>query len=136
MPILGYGEDALTFHALANGLTDMFKQLGDRSEPAEAIRFFRPSFGRRGPLSDSTPRSEFGEFDAILGTTEGVYLIEAKWSGSGELVGTTIELRSEQKRRHQVFRTYLEEWRRQPPDNWQEFAGRVRPLLHEVRVPN
>jgi len=132
MPILGYGEDALTFHALSNGLTDILKQLGDGSDPTESIRFFRPSFGRRGSPSDMAPRSQFGEFDAIIGTTCGVYLIEAKWSNSSEFVGAVVELRSEQKRRHQVFRIYLDEWRRQPPNDWQDFATRVRPLLHEA----
>ena len=99
MEILGYGEDALTFHALSTGFTELLRNLGDDTDPAAAVRFFRPSLGRRGAAPDGKPRSEFGEFDAIIGTARAVYLVEAKWSASSELKGTDLTLRPEQKRR-------------------------------------
>ncbi len=131
MPILGYGEDALTWHALTAGIADVFRQLGDSTDPADSVCFFRPSFGRRSSRPGRSSRSLFGEFDAIIGTARAVYLFEAKWSGSGEAAGSDLELRPEQRRRHVAFRTYLEEWRRAPDASWQAFADRVRPILIE-----
>jgi hypothetical protein len=71
----------------------------------------------------------FGEFDGIIGTSKAVYLIEAKWTNSGELVRSELELRPEQRRRHMAFRTYLEEWRRTRQDSWQTFADRIKRSL-------
>lgn len=88
MTILGYGEDALTLHALANGLPDIFRQLGENTDPVKALVFYRPSFGRRSSALAGSPRSEFGEFDAIIRTARAVYLVEAKWSASGEIAGS------------------------------------------------
>jgi hypothetical protein len=138
MPILGYGEDALTFHALSSGFGDLLKSLDDTSDPAAAIRFFRPSFGRRGTAKGGKPRSEFGEFDAIIGTAQAVYLVEAKWSSSGELRGTDLTLRPEQIRRHKAFRVYLTARRAYPGLSWPAFADAVRPALlaHEIVPPN
>jgi hypothetical protein len=129
MTILGYGEDALTFHALSSGLAPILHQLADDSDPAASLCFFRPSFGRRGSAPGSSPRAEFGEFDAIIGTRRAVYLVEAKWSASSEFDGAELQLRPEQLRRHAAFRTYLQEWRRRPSDGWLEFAARVSPAL-------
>lgn len=108
MPILGYGEDALTMHALSVGIADVFRQLGDPTDPTASIRFFRPSFGRRSSRPGGSSRSLFGEFD-----------------------GSQLELRSEQRRRHAAFRTYLEEWHRGPTGSWQDFAERIRNALAE-----
>ena len=135
MEILGYGEDALTFHALSTGFTELLRNLGDDTDPAAAVRFFRPSLGRRGAAPDGKPRSEFGEFDAIIGTARAVYLVEAKWSASSELKGTDLTLRPEQKRRHQAFRAYLTAWRATPTAGWPEFAQAVRPHLPAGIVP-
>ncbi|CAN5467872.1 hypothetical protein BH18VER1_BH18VER1_12500 [soil metagenome] len=86
MPLLGYGQDALTFHAFTSGLAELFRQLGDPTDAKDSIRFFRPSFGRRGSLPGAVPaRAAFGEFDGIIGSAHAVYLVEAKWTGSGEL---------------------------------------------------
>ena len=125
MTILGYGEDALTLHALVNGLPVIFARLGDDTDAAKAVVFYRPSFGRRGGTPDA-PGSQFGEFDAIIGTARAVYLVEAKRSGSGELAGTDLQLRPEQIRRHLAFRAYFEEWRRERPEDWTSFATRMR----------
>src|SRR5688500_220649 len=115
MPVLGYGEDALTLHALTKGLPGVFRQLGDDTDPGKAVIFYRPSFGRRS--SAGAPRSEFGEFDAIIGTARAVYPVEAKWSASGKLDGQELTLRPEQLRRHQAFRLFFDEWRRDRPSD-------------------
>jgi hypothetical protein len=133
MPILGYGEDALTYHALSAGITDVFTQLKDDSDPADSIRFFRPSFGRRSSAPGGSPRSEFGEFDAIIGTPRAVYLVEAKWPSSRELNRMKLELHPKQLRRHAAFRAYLSEWRRKPSKDWAAFAPRMTPVL-QARV--
>ena len=135
MPILGYGEDALTLHAVSIGIGPLFRQLGDLTDPRASIRFFRPSFGRRGTGRVGAPRAEFGEFDAIIGTTRAVYLVEAKWSASSERMGTDLTLRTEQKRRHRAFRAYLSAWRSDNHASWAEFAERVRPQLPDGIVP-
>lgn len=132
MPLLGYGEDALTLHAFTSGLAELFRQLGDPTDAKDSIRFFRPSFGRRGSLPGAVPaRAAFGEFDGIIGSAHAVYLVEAKWTGSGELLGAELELRPEQCRRHVAFRTYLEEWRRGPSDSWEIFAEQIKQVLAE-----
>jgi hypothetical protein len=121
--IYGSGEDFLTFHAMTHGLRDVLSQLGDHSDTAEAVVLFRPSFGRRGGIS------HFGEFDTIVGTGHCVYPIETKHADSSEIIGTVVTLNAQQRKRHQVFRAYLEEWRRSPPRDWPEFAARMRPRL-------
>ncbi len=106
------------------------RQLGDPTDIKDSIRFFRPSFGRRSSLPvAASARASFGEFDGIIGSAKAVYLLEAKWTGSGELFGAELELRAEQRRRHVAFRTYLEEWRRSPSDSWEMFAEKIKPLL-------
>ena len=126
MTILGYGEDALTLHALVNGLPAIFASLGDDTDAAKALVFYRPSFGRRGARSDGPPGSQFGEFDAIIGTLRAVYLVEAKRSGSGEMKGDDLQLRPEQLTRHLAFRAYFEEWRRGGLHEWVPFGARMR----------
>ncbi len=130
MTILGYGEDALTLHAVVNGLPDIFARLGDDTDAARALVFYRPSFGRRGAPPDRPPGSQFGEFDAIIGTARAVYLVEAKRSASGEVTGSDLQLRPEQIRRHLAFRAYFEEWRQERPSDWTSFATRMRAVFH------
>jgi len=78
MPLLGYGEDALTLHAFTSGLAELFRQLGDSTDIKDSIRFFRPSFGRRSSLPGAaSARASFGEFDGIIGSANAVYLVEA-----------------------------------------------------------
>lgn len=50
MPIIAYGEDALSFHAVFVGLSGLLRQLDDDGDPSRAIVFYRPSFGRRGSV--------------------------------------------------------------------------------------
>lgn len=125
MKVLGYGEDALCYWALTAQTGKILELLGDRSPTAETVLFLRPSFGRQGSSlaipGGTADSSQFGEFDALMGTPIGVYLIEAKWSRSGEIEGNSILLRLEQVRRHQLLRAYLGAWRTHKPANWTEF---------------
>ena len=121
MRFLGYGEDALTLWALQNRLDEILRSFEDSSTNVRDV-FFRPSFGRRS-LSrvDAVPGPQFGEFDAIVVSGNGTYLIEAKWTGSGEVATEGVTLRPEQVRRHRVFREYLTRWRTAAPPDWAAF---------------
>lgn len=117
--IFGYGEDALTFWALKDRLTDILKALKDQNAPSDCLVFFRPSFGRRG----GTGTAEFGEFDAILVTSKSVYLVESKWDGLTRWdEGARILLGDAQKLRHQVFSWYLMHWDAKYSSDWRSFT--------------
>ena len=102
-----YGEDILTYWALRERLDVVLTQLGDKSDPNGATIFYRPSFGRRASYDPDSPRAEFGEFDAIVATSDFIYPIEAKWHASSEVDGTTITLDRAQVIRHRVLAWYL-----------------------------
>lgn len=129
MAILGYGEDALTLYALSHGLEDILRQVGDYTTRGETVCLFRPSFGRKGTAEHGSSRSEFGEFDAIIGTVKAIYLTEAKWSSSGEIKRGIVTLRKEQLRRHAVMREYIREWHRERPSDWGDYMNRMKPIL-------
>jgi hypothetical protein len=123
MQILGYGEDALTLWAIKSKLDVILEAVKDSSDPSMCQVFFRPSFGRRG--GDSSP--QFGEFDFILLSKDRLYLGESKWIRSSEKVkGGILELRDEQKRRHKVFKFYVEKWAFGDHSNWREFTDKAR----------
>jgi hypothetical protein len=125
MRLLGYGEDALTLWALQHRLDEIMINLGDSGSNVLEV-FFRPSFGRRShSRSTGAPGPQFGEFDAIVVSSRGVYLVEAKWTGSGEVAEPTAVLRQEQLRRHRVFREYLRCWIAGSYKDWDAFAGGV-----------
>ena len=118
MQILAYGEDALTLWALKNKLEYILQELKDTSDPAQCQAFFRPSFGRRGGENSS----QFGEFDFILLTEKYIYLGESKWDGSSEkIIDGKLELRDEQRLRHDLFEFYIVEWFSGDYSNWQDF---------------
>jgi hypothetical protein len=125
MTVFGYGEDALSFWALTRRTSEFLGRFNDGTAPADAVLYFRPSFGRLGsnPVAPggTADSSQFGEFDALLGTPCGVYQIEAKWSRSSEIDRDKILLRTEQVRRHHLLRAYLAAWRAQNPANWTAF---------------
>ena len=95
--ILSYGEDPLTYLIFSTRLDEFLRKLGDETPAAEALVIYRPSFGRGGRYKTSAKstrkRSEFGEFDGIVGTTIATYLIESKWSRSTELKDRELKLR-------------------------------------------
>jgi len=113
--ILGYGEDAFTLWALKRRLPEILEELKDKTKPSDCLIFYRPSFGRRGGKA----RAEFGEFDAILSSSQNIYLIESKWDKKNG-----IELGKEQVRRHKIFSWYLENWDAQRYGNdWRKFES-------------
>ena len=73
--ILGYGEDALTLWALKHRTSDILESFQDQTAPSDCLIFYRPSFGRHSKEGSAV----FGEFDAILVSSENIYLIESKW---------------------------------------------------------
>jgi len=116
--MFGYGEDALTFWALRNRLSDILKQLKDQTALPDCLVFFRPSFGRRGGAGSA----EFGEFDAILAASKNAYLIESKWDGLRRWdARARILLGEAQKLRHQVFSWYLMHWDPEYSSDWKRF---------------
>lgn len=112
--IIGYGEDALTYWALTEQIESVLIKLNDKSHQADCLLFFRPSFGRKGG-----PYASFGEFDAILATSQSVYLIESKWDSSPK--NGTIELETNQILRHKIFSWYFEKWNKERFKKWQSF---------------
>ncbi len=125
--IIAYGEDALTYWALTTQTEPFLRQLGDDSPPEAALVVYRPSFGRRGAAhgegTGGTPSAQFGEFDAIVATSQAIYLVESKWDASSELRDGVITLRPEQCARHRVLRWYLDRWFQEPPANWPSFVA-------------
>ncbi len=112
--ILGYGEDAFTFWMLKKHLSEVLKLLGDRSKPSDCLVFFRPSFGRGGG------NSVFGEFDAILASSENIYLIESKYDQFSSFKKDKLDLRG-QELRHEIFSWYYKNWNAQQYTNWEDF---------------
>lgn len=125
--IIGYGEDALTYWAITAKLDEILRTLGDNSYPSATIIVYRPSFGRPGRFSVLADKdhlsAEFGEFDAILGTQQAVYLVESKWDLSITPRNTRITLKGVQSRRHEIMRWYLQTWRANQPKDWTEFVA-------------
>lgn len=120
MQILGYGEDALTLWAIQNKLNLILDSVNDSSDPSTCQVFFRPSFGRGGG-------ARFGEFDFIILSKSRLYLGESKWVRSSEKHKNGIlELRDEQKRRHAVFKFYVEQWAFGSYSSWREFTDNAR----------
>ena len=112
--IIVYGEDALTYWALTEQIDTVLKKLNDDSSQADCLLFFRPSFGRKGGTLAS-----FGEFDAILATSQSIYLIESKWSSSSK--NGTVKLKPNQILRHQIFEWYFKRWNKETFQSWQSF---------------
>jgi hypothetical protein len=114
--LIGYGEDGLTLRVMTRHLPELLMKLGDDSKPEECLRFYRPSFGRRG----GQDRAEFGEFDAILATCRAVYPFESKWIRSAVPAGL-MEIEPQQVLRHRIFQWLRERW--QAEMKWQDFVA-------------
>lgn len=117
-----YGEDPLTYWALRTRLDVILSQLHDTFDPNEATVFYRPSFGRRGSKTTDSPRAEFGEFDAILATSNAIYPIEAKWTASSEAQETAVTIRPVQITRHRIFEWYLAHYAECDLPSWDRFV--------------
>jgi hypothetical protein len=124
--IIGYGEDALTYWAITSKLDEILRALGDKSYPSATVIIYRPSFGRRGRTGSHPDQeqlsAEFGEFDAILGTPQAVYLVESKWDSAPKTGTYWISLNAAQSLRHEIMRWYLQTWQTSQPKDWLTFV--------------
>lgn len=93
--VYGYGEDGLTLWLLKKKLNEV---VPNKSDIKNSIVLYRPSIGRG---------KSYGEFDAIVGTPNKVYLIESKWVSSNR----KVEIKDPQIRRHEIFKWYFENLR-------------------------
>jgi len=121
--IFGYGEDAFTLWALKHRMSTILKELKDKTAPSDCLIFYRPSFGRHSKES----KAVFGEFDAIIVSSENIYLIESKWDNLGEFNKDELILRGEQKLRHQIFSWYLTHWDKKYSNDWKRFIKEQQP---------
>ncbi len=126
-----YGEDPRTFWALRDKLDVVLSQLDDKSDPAGATVFYRPSFGRKASYDRDKPRAEFGEFDAIVATSKFIYPIEAKLHASQEVDGTRVTLGRAQVVRHRVFAWYLSRYVESTVP-WDRFVARYDSEFRDV----
>jgi hypothetical protein len=124
--ILGYGEDSFTLWALKQPISRILGEFQDKTAPSECLIFYRPSFGRRGRKDGSI----FGEFDAIIVSSENIYLIESKWDKFGEFKKKDLMLDNEQELRHQIFAWYLTHWNKKYSRNWDKF---IREQQHDFK---
>ena len=116
--IHGYGEDAFTLWALKHHTTTILKSFQDQTPPSDCLIFYRPSFGRRSKEGSAV----FGEFDAILVSSENIYLIESKWDNFSRFQNDEIALRPEQEIRHRIFSWYIMHWDKKYSNNWKRFV--------------
>ena len=110
-------EDAFTLWGLKRRLTDILKSFQDKTAPSDCLIFYRPSFGRSG-REDS---AEFGEFDAILVSSENIYPIESKWDNLSRFKNGKITIRPEQKMRHCIFSWCITHWDEKYSNDWENF---------------
>jgi len=115
--IFGYGEDAFTLWALKHRTSDILKSFRDQTAPSGCLIFYRPSFGRSG----GDESAEFGEFDAILASSENIYLIESKWDNLSEFNNDEVTIRTEQEIRHCIFSWYIMQWDKKYFNDWEGF---------------
>lgn len=113
--IFGYGEDALTLWALKCHISKVLEEFRDQTAPSDCLVFFRPSFGRRGGKGSQI----FGEFDAIIASSENVYLIESKWDNLSRFKDDEITLEEEQTLRHDILSWYITHWNTKYSNNWE-----------------
>jgi len=116
--LIGYGEDFLTLWAVTERLDLILKKLGDETAPENCTVFYRPSFGR----------SQYGEFDAIIVTQNMVYPVESKWRWLLRPTESSIKLRDEQIRRHEILAWYHSNW---SGEKWGEFIEKYEDEFEE-----
>jgi len=118
--ILGYGEDAFTLWALKHRISGILERFQDQTAPSDCLIFYRPSFGRHSKKGSAV----FGEFDAIIASSENIYLIESKWDNLSSSKDDEITLRPEQELRHRIFSWYITHWKRKYHTNWESFVNK------------
>jgi hypothetical protein len=131
MRVYGYGEDVLTLCALQRNFVDLLNCLDDKSYPAGCEVFYRPRFGRA--TGDDQP--EFGQFNFIILSRQCLYLGETKWDKRLEAIRDgVIAVEPEEKRRHEIFKFYLDHWAFGSYRDWAEFREQAQPLISK-RLP-
>ena len=115
--IFGYGEDAFTLWALKYHTSDILKSFQDQTAPSDCLIFYRASFGRSG----GEKSAEFGEFDAILVSSENIYLIESKWDNFSAYEDKELVLEERQELRHHIFSWYITHWNIKYSNDWESF---------------
>lgn len=122
MPVIGYGEDGLTYRAVTQSLGVLLSALNDSTDPSRCLVFYRPSFGRSGGIDSP----QFGEFDSIVVTDKRIFLVESKWDGSPVVLDGNVFLEARQILRHRIFRWLAERWPT-PHPTWREFRAAREP---------
>jgi hypothetical protein len=125
--IFGYGEDAFTLWTLKQKMSDIVESFKDKTDPSNCLIFYRPSFGRHSKKDSSV----FGEFDAIIVSSEKVYLIESKWDNLGEFDNNEFTLKKEQKLRHKIFSWYLVHWKEKYSNKREAFKEEHQHVFHK-----
>ena len=120
--IFGYGEDAFTLWALRHRKSEFLKEFQDKTSPSDCLVFYRPSFGRSGEKISA----QFGEFDAILISSENIYLIESKWDNFSRNRNDAITLEPCQELRHPILLWYILHWDEKYSKNWGSFVKEKR----------
>lgn len=121
--IFGYGEDSFTLWALENKIDDILSELNDKSKPGDCLVFYRPSFGRGGRW-----QVNFGEFDAILASSENIYLLESKWDSFSlnKNKNSIPKLEEKQILRHKIFVWYYNKWNSLTFCKWEDFYSKFK----------
>jgi hypothetical protein len=103
--------------ALKRHISTILDHFQDPSPPSDSLIFYRPSFGRHSRENASV----FGEFDAIVASSQDIYLIESKWDNLTESKNDRLVIRPEQLMRHRILSWYLTRWNRKHSDKWADF---------------
>ncbi len=131
MRMYGCGKDVLTLCALQRNFVDILDCLHDRSYPAHCEVFYRPRFGR----ARGDHRPGFGQFNFIILSRQCLYLGETKWHRKlGAVQDGVITVEPKEKRRHEIFKFYLDHWAFGNYPDWAEFRERAQPLIGK-RLP-
>ena len=133
MHILGYGEDSLTLWALKSRTQQLLNLLDDHSDVGGCKALYRPSYGRKGT-------SSFGEFDAVLATSDAIYCFESKWDDCGAANRTSVQLEERQVLRHHIFSWYFQHWNPELPQDWEQFRTQeqaaFQTLFPQFKIPS
>lgn len=103
------------------------EQFQDKTIPSDCLVFYRPSFGRHSKES----KAVFGEFDAIIVSSESIYLIESKWDNLGRFSKGELILSEVQQLRHRIFSWYLTHWDKKYSNDWKRFVKEQQPDFQE-----
>ena len=123
-----YGEDGLTLWALLHRRRELLSACGvDSTESSDFRFYYRPSFGRGGPL-----RKQLGEFDFIVSCPGLVILGESKWHRNEDVEADRegiLRLDPRQISRHQLFCYWCRAWWEGGRHNWRVWQIKAQSYL-------